>query len=197
MPVIDNDSWLEFAKQKVLNAIETHEKAADKLDTFLQWTWLIYTSIFTLGSLLSFIALDNIYQQIFLVLPIVVIMISRYYCTDVSMPGSEVVDLHDVQDIMAKFIDIVNIKKKKLKKARIATLISIFTIILALFGYNNSVSNKDIKVNSQNLKLKNELLKEENNNYEYQFNSLLNQKKLQCIQNNDTNYLKILKMFEK
>ena len=129
MAGIDRDYWLDFAKDGVSKSIESREKAADRLDTFLTWIWGIYTSVFALASLFNFVS-SNIWQLIWIGQPILIIMLSRYFCTLVSMPSSNDdsqmgADPNDVASIIDSFKLIVADKKRKLEIAKWATLISI------------------------------------------------------------------------
>ena len=218
MSGIDRDYWLDFAKDGVSKSIESREKAADKLDNFLGWTWLVYTSIFALGSLLNFVS-SNIWQLVWLAQPILIIMLARYYCAIVSIPStnnddSVRADPNDVANIIDCFILIVDDKRKKLKVAKIFTFISIFSITAALVGYNYCDPNKVIKQELQTKKLKKEISTQEvveikvqhsindsiksiNEFYDFQFQNIIKKKKLKCLENGDTKYLDSLKLLEK
>jgi hypothetical protein len=214
---IDIDYWLNFAKVRVTQNIENIEKDADKLDTILIWTWGIYISIFALASIFDFLS-SNIWQLIFVALPIFIIMLSRYLCTMVSLPSPKTDKIsanpNDVPSIVDSYNFIITDKKKKLKVAQIFTLISIFSIMIALVSYNYLDPNKDIKKEIKIMKLKKDLSNQEivkvkaqqnindsinsfNEYYSYQIQNILLQRKLKCIENDDTTCFKALKLFEK
>jgi hypothetical protein len=215
MAGIDRDYWLDFAKDGVSKSIESREKAADKLDTFLGWTWLVYTSIFALGSLLNFVS-SNIWQLVWLAQPILIIMLSRYFCAVVSMPSTNdddkvSADPNDVASIIDSFKLIVEDKKKKLQVAKIFTFISIFSITAALVGYNYCDPDKVLKQQIQTLKLKKDLSNQEvikpkqqittndsikavNDFYDYQIQNIIKTRKLDCIKKGDVKCLDTLKL---
>ena len=161
MACIDRDFWLDFAKESIVKAIETREKAADKLDTFLMWLWGIYTGIFTLASLLNYVSSD-VWQLIFVAPPVLIIMISRFFCLVVAIPGTQsgknaYADPNVVASIIDSYQITVEKKRKQLLVAKIAAFISILSICLALFGYNYFDPDKSIKQKIQAAKLNKEL----------------------------------------
>ena len=210
MAVIDRDYWLEFAKNGVSNSIASRENAAEKLDSFLTWIWSIYTGVFALASLFSFVSSD-IWQLIWVAQPVLVIMLARYFCTIVSMPSANndaqtSADPNDVASIIDSFILIVADKKKKLKVAKIFTLISICSLTAALVGYNYCDPNKELKQDIQIQKLKKELNENDvakvnpqtaindsiealNKYYDHRIEYLIKQKKLECVEKGDAKCL--------
>jgi hypothetical protein len=161
MAGIDKDFWLDFAKEGVANSIQNREKSAEKLDKFLEWIWSIYTSIFALASLFNFIG-SNIWQLIWAAQPILVIMLARYFCTNVSLPSTNnderfSADPNDVASIIDSYKFIVNHKKFKLKIAKLFTLIAIISLSASLVGYNYCDPNKALKQEAQIQKLKKEI----------------------------------------
>lgn len=214
MAGIDSDYWLDFAKDGVSKSIENREKAAEKLDTFLFWIWSIYTSIFALASLLNFIS-SNIWQLVLVTQPILIIMLSRYFCANVSIPSTNntgtSADPSDIPDIIKCYKNIVTEKERKLQTAKIFTFISMASLILAIAGYNYCDPDKALKQDIQTMKLKKELnslefvkvqqkindsIKSLNEYYDYQIQNILKQKKLECIESGDIKRLESLKLFE-
>ena len=218
MAGLDRDYWLDFAKEGVSKSIESREKGAEKLDSFLMWIWGIYTSVFTLASLLNYVS-TNIYQLIFVAQPILIIMLSRFFCAMVSMPSTNndenmLADTNDVASIIDSFKIIVASKKKKLLIAKISTIVSIISICAALVGYNYFDPDKQLKREIQTTKLQKELhdqsvlpvkaqqslndsLKVINDFYDLQMQNSIKKKKLKCIENNDQKCLDTLKTLEK
>lgn len=135
MAGIDRDYWLDYAKDAVSKSIDSREKAADRLDTFLLWIWGIYTTIFVLGSILDFLS-ANIWQLVVCAQPILVIMIARYTCIMVSMPTSVSADPAVVAEIIDGHTTMVLERKRKLNRAILLTLVSIVSLFVALVGYN-------------------------------------------------------------
>jgi hypothetical protein len=214
MAGIDSDFWLDFAKESVTHSIESLENDAAKLDTFLVWTWSIYTSVFVLASVFDFLS-SNLWQVIFVAQPILIIMLSRYLCTVVSLPLEKtkniIADPNDVASIIKSYNSVVEDKRKKLELAKIFTLCSIISITVALVCYNCLDPNKDIKQEIRIMKLKkdngyqevpkaqqniNDSIKSLNEYDSLQIQNILLEKKLKCIENNDTTCLKFLKLFE-
>jgi hypothetical protein len=214
MSAIDRDYWLDFAKDGVSKSIENREKAAEKLDTFLIWVWGIYTSVFALASLFNYMS-TNIYQLIFVAQPILIIMLSRFFCTMVAMPSTNndnkmLADPNDVASIIDSFKLIVKHKKRKLRIAIIFTFISIISISIALVGYNSFDPDKQIKRDIQTAKLNKDLhdklivpikmqqslndsIKTINEYYDLQIQNLLKKQKLQYIENQGQKCLDTLK----
>ncbi len=217
MAGIDRDYWLDFAKEGVSKSIESREKAADKLDSFLNWIWVIYTSMFALASLFNLVS-ANIWQLIWVAQPVLIIMMSRYFCTIVSMPSSNNddsirADPSDVASIIDSFQIIVLDKKRKLEIAKVFTFISILSITIALVGYNICDPDKKIKTEIQTMKLIRELSSQEvskdkkqqnindsiklvNDFYDNQILNILKQRKLKYLESNDIKGLEALKLLE-
>lgn len=207
MAGIDRDYWLDFAKDGISKSIESREKAAEKLDTFLGWTWIVYTSTFALGSLLNFVS-SNVWQLVWLAQPVLIIMLARYYCAVVSMPStnnddSVRADPNEVASIIDSFKVIVEDKKKKLSVAKYLTFISIFSITAALIGYNYCDPDKVLKNEIQRAKLRKELsnqyleeskkqqilndsIKLINDFYDIQMKNTIKRRKLDCLTTGDT-----------
>jgi hypothetical protein len=214
MAAIDRDYWLEFAKTGVGNSITKREEAASRLDTFLLWLWGIYTTSFALATLFNFVG-SNIWQLIWATQPILIIMLARYFCTDVSMPSinneqEKSADPNDVASIIDSFIVIVADKKRKLRLAKIFTLISIVSLCAALVGYNYCDPNKALKQRIQVEKLNKELssnavltplrlqtlndsIHSLNTYYDNRTQNWLKQKRLECLEKGDTQCLETLK----
>ncbi len=152
MAGIDRDYWLEYAKDGVSKSIESREKAADRLDTFLLWVWGIYTTIFVLGSILEFLSTD-FWQLVICAQPILVIMLGRFACNMVSMPTSINADPAVVAEIIDGHTNIVLARKKRLSFAILMTLLSIFSLFVALIGYNALDPQKQLKAELQKQKL--------------------------------------------
>ncbi len=208
MAGIDRDFWLEYAKNGVLGNITSTEAAAKNLDTFLMVLWTIFTTAFAVASFLD--ALSGTWWQIVLVgLPILVIMVARYYCTLVSLPsfkdGVEA-DPNIVEEIIDSYIIISHDKKNRLKIANQLTLVAILSVFIALVGYNQLDPNRAIK---DKIKL-NKLLKDEkdtykltdtsallrsnlhtkdiNDNLDKQSDSIIKSKKLEFLKGSDKKY---------
>lgn len=217
MAGIDIDLWINFAKGRISQNIENIEKDADKLDTFLIWTWSVYTTIFALASILDFLS-SNIWQLIFVALPILVIMVSRYKCTKVSLPSPEIDKISAYPNSVPSIIDsykfIITDKKRKLNVAKKYILFSIASIMIALVSYSYLDPNKDIKQEIKTMKLNKDLsnqviikvkaqqnindsIKSLNEYYSFQIQNILLQRKLECIENNDTSCFQAVKLFEK
>lgn len=156
MAGIDNDYWIEFGKERITKAIESREKAAEKLDTFLLWIWGIYTSLFALASFFDFLSGD-LKQLLFAGQPILIIIISRFFCLLVSMPTSVNADPAVAQEIISGFQEIVIKRKKRLSIAVSFTFVSILSLFIALVGYNYYDPNKNVKLGLQRAKLEKEL----------------------------------------
>ncbi len=204
MGQINNDFWLEFAKERASQSIKSRENAADKLDTFLQWIWGIYIGIFALASFFDAIS-SNIWLMICVVQPILVLMIARYFCHRVSMPnivkeGKFTTPVDDVQNIIDTFKLIVEDKKKKMIVARFLTLISILSLMISLVGYNYCNPEKTLKqqikiaalekelyLNRSALPKKQSVINDSINlvnlYLDAQIQHIIKQKMLECIQN--------------
>lgn len=216
MAIIDRDYWLEFARESVSKSIQTREDAATKLDEFLSWIWTIYTSIFALASLLGYVD-NDIRQLLSISQPILFIMWARLACKIVAMPSvtdSQNADPNVVPEIIESFQLIVADKKRKLRWAVFLTFVSMFSICIALIGYNLFDSNKEIKINLQAAKLKKDLhdqnfvdpksqqltnddLKLKNDFLDLSIQNEIKRRKLECVKTNDQKCLDSLKMIEK
>lgn len=144
MAGITRDYWLDYAMTNVSNSIVSRENAAKRLDDFLFYVWGVYTMVFALGSALQFLS-SSIAQLIVVIQPVFVIMLSRFFCVYVSMPGSVKADPNVVTEIIYAHTKIVSIKRRRLRNAIIATVISMLSLCAALAGYNALDPNLKLK----------------------------------------------------
>ncbi len=177
MPAVDDDFWLTFAQNGIKNSIENRDKAALRLDTFLNWLWSIYTSIFVLASIFNFLS-DNIWQLILVSQPIVIIILARFLCTIVSIPSKVEANPNEVKVIIEGYEKIVGKRSRRLKIALIAAMISMVSLGTAIIGYHLTDPNQEIKSEIRDLKLKKE-------QYELQMQTILDSEKLECLEQND------------
>jgi|GEM_PF-3554874 hypothetical protein len=210
MAGIDDDFWLEYAKSKVSKSLESRDEAAVKLDSFLSWLWVIYTSVFTLASLFNYMS-PSFCQLVFVAQPIIIIMLARFFCIMVSMPGSVAADANVIPEIIEGYQRILGNKITKLNIAIAATFISMLSLSIAIVGYNYYDPDKKIKSDIQQAMLKKELfdkkihqqsaindsIKLVNEYYEYQFQNEIKRRKLDCLKHNSLKCVDSLKTFEK
>lgn len=209
MAGIDRDFWLDFAKDAASKNIEVRELAADKINTFLEWVWNIYTLLFAIGSLFEIFGTDLL-RLILVSQPILIIMLARYCCLLVTMPSSLKANPNNISKIIEGYMLVVNAKAKKLNNALIATVISMISICIALIAYNVLEPNKDLKKELVQRKLLKELhentivvpsvrqgindsIKQESDFYEYKNQLYINYRRSQLLQSNDTTGINNLK----
>ncbi len=177
MTTLDRDFWLTYARNNVIESIENRNKAAKAIDTFLLWIWLIYTSIFALGSFFDQLSSD-LTHLITVAQPIFFIMLARWFCLWVQMPTSIKADPQVMEEIMDGYIEIVKSKKNRLKLALGSSLFAILSLTFALISFSHFDPNRRISTDIEQLELsrslregefdlllqerKNELLKEKN-----------------------------------
>jgi hypothetical protein len=149
MPLAVNDNdWFDYARKTIFNSNENLEKAAGKLDTFLAVLWSVYTAMFALGTLFNFLNSSG-WQLILLALPVLSMMIARYFCVEVSMPslfykskgktsgnGNDEFKPDDAKSIISSYKQVDARKRKNLKWANNFTLVSILFITAGLLLYN-------------------------------------------------------------
>lgn len=189
MAANNSDFWLDYVEKSITESRESRDKAAERLDTFLKWVWGIYTSVFALASIFDYLS-NSIIQLILVVQPIIIIIIARFYCTLVSMPGSASADPAVVEEIKKAHKQIVQRKIRKLNHALIAAIISIVSLCVALIGYNISDPSRDIKAEIQQLELEKERMENYQDPLQSTIDSLEQMKlyyelQLQIIQNKE------------
>lgn len=83
--MIDDKFWLNYAKVHTEKAVDTVNAGADKLDSFLTWSWTIYTTVFTAG--IFFNSIEGAYwSKIIMALPVIIIPIAKMLCIQVQLP---------------------------------------------------------------------------------------------------------------
>lgn len=143
---IDDEFWLKYQKDGINKSLASKEKAAARLDTILVSIWAIYTGIFATANLLNLVSY-NVCQLIWVSQPILVIMLAKLLCNLVLIPSCDDKDIayiNDVASIIESYKKMISNAKNDLKVAIVATLISIFSIIFAIVGYNQCDPNKKI-----------------------------------------------------
>jgi len=152
---IDDNYWIDYVKKSITESRNSRDKAAERLDTFLKWLWGIYTSVFALASIFDYLS-NSITQLIFIILPIILIIVARYFCTRVSMPDVNKVHANNVEEIIEEHNAILESKQKRLRWALIFTIISIVSLSVALVVYSLFDPNRDIKAEIRQLELEKE-----------------------------------------
>lgn len=184
--MIKDDFWLDFAENSIAKSIESREKAAEKLDTYVTFLWTLYTGIFTTAVITDLLDASTV-QLIWAALPIPVLLISKFLCTLVPMPSTLhnsklYADPNNVSSIIDAFKNIVKIKRNKLLRAQISTFVGIMCIPGALIGYNahSEVAKAAIKDQKNRIKIHEQKM---------DFNLALGEKRLKEL--NDNNLKKL------
>jgi len=138
LEIVDDAFWLKFAKDRVSNAIASRDEAAGKIDAFLNIAWSIYTLAFVLGTAFNVFDISmNI--RVIMALPIIILPISRYLCVSVQLPVDTNFATNVIEKIKEGYINILNKKKNRLLAAKLGAILSVLSIVLAVFLFKTSI----------------------------------------------------------
>lgn len=152
--LINDAYWLKYAKEKFDSSIKSRDEAASKLETFSTFLWTTYTAAFAIAAAFNTIS-DNPWKIIILVLPIILLLMTKYLCTYVQMPVDTDIDTVDPDKIANAHAEIVHRKIIRLRFAVVFSFVSTISLISSLITYkipdkNETISSLREKAEEQN-----------------------------------------------
>jgi hypothetical protein len=141
--MIDGPFWLKFAREHVLRAISERDEAAGKLDTLLTWVWGAYTTFFSAAVFVRRLT-DDLRVSLFIALPMLVIPVAKFFCTEVQLPISTSFYPNIPQSIQTDlYVKVIERKTRLLRGAKIWAGISVFLIGASLITLKLSSDASD------------------------------------------------------
>ncbi|MFA6151856.1 MAG: hypothetical protein WC716_11090 [Chitinophagaceae bacterium] len=133
MEIINDEYWLNYGKQGVINSVTARNEGALKLQNMVLWFWGLYTASFTIG--VSINAIDAPAWVLgFLGLPIITLIITYWLCVWTQLPIVSTFDPRIPYEIKSGYNRTVKEKNKRFNLALAGTLISSTILAFALFS---------------------------------------------------------------
>lgn len=133
MEIINDEYWLNYAKQAVINSITARNESAAKLEKMVLWFWALYTTSFTIGVSISLIDAP-IWVLGLLSLPIITLIITYWFCVWTQLSISSTFDPRIPYEIKLSYNRALEVKNKRFVFALGGTLLSSVVLSFALFS---------------------------------------------------------------
>ena len=135
MEIINDEYWLNYAKQSVINSITARNDGAAKLEKMTLWFWGLYTTSFIIGVTINLIDAPK-WVLVLLGLPIITLIITYWLCVWTQLPTirSITIDPRIPYEIRSDYNHSVKVKNKRYHYALGSTLISAILLAISLFS---------------------------------------------------------------
>jgi len=133
MEIINDEYWLNYAKQSVINSITARNEGAAKLEKMTLWFWGLYTTSFTIGITINLIDAP-IWIIVLLGLPIITLIVTYWLCIWTQLHIGSNFDPRIPYEIRSSYNDSVKVKDKRYHIALGSTLFSAIILAFSLFS---------------------------------------------------------------
>jgi hypothetical protein len=141
MEIINDEYWLNYGKQGVINSVTARNEGASKLEKMVLWFWGLYTASFTIGVSINVIDAPT-WVLAFLGLPIITLIITYWLCVWTQLPIVSTFDPRIPYEIKLGYNRTLKEKNLRFKLALGGTLFSSIILAFALFSLS-FVEKKD------------------------------------------------------
>lgn len=141
MEIINDEYWLNYGKQGVINSVTARNEGASKLEKMVLWFWGLYTASFTIGVSINLIDAPT-WVLGFLGLPIITLIITYWLCVWTQLPIVSTFDPRIPYEIKLGYNRTLKEKNFRFKLALGGTLFSSIILAFALFSLS-FVDKKD------------------------------------------------------
>jgi hypothetical protein len=133
MEIINDEYWLNYGKQGVINSVAARNEGASKLEKMVLWFWGLYTISFTIGVTINLIDAP-IWVLGLLGLPIITLIITYWLCVWTQLPTESTFDPRIPYEIKLGYNRTLKEKNFRFKLALGGTLFSSIILAFALFS---------------------------------------------------------------
>lgn len=133
MEIINDEYWLNYGKQGVINSVTARNEGASKLEKMVLWFWGLYTASFTIGISINLIDAPT-WVLGFLGLPIITLIITYWLCVWTQLPIVSTFDPRIPYEIKLGYNRALKEKNFRFNLALAGTLISSTILAFALFS---------------------------------------------------------------
>lgn len=130
--IVDDEYWLKYAKSITDNSISTVNDAAVKLETAAKTIWGVYSAGYVTEVVTKVFNIP-FWLQIFLALPIVILIYTYWSCTKVQMPVVSAFDPRIPEEIRNSYIHVLGIKNRHFQNAFVSTFVFVLVFAISLF----------------------------------------------------------------
>lgn len=133
MEILDDEYWLQYGKNTIVNSITSRNEAAAKLEKMTLWFWGLYTASFTIGVSINLIDAP-FWILILLASPVVSLIITYWLCILAQLPVTSEYDPTIPYEIKEGYNAGLKTKDTKFKLALWSTFLSALLLSGALFS---------------------------------------------------------------
>jgi hypothetical protein len=133
MEMVDDEYWLQYGKNTLVNSITSRNEAAAKLEKMTLWFWGLYTTSFTIGVSINIIDAP-FWILLLLASPIVLLILTYWLCTLAQLPVTAEYDPTIPYEIKEGYNAGLKTKDRRFKIALWSTFISALLLSIALFS---------------------------------------------------------------
>lgn len=133
MEMIDDEFWLLYGKNTLLNSITSRNEAASKLETMTLWFWGLYTTSFTIGVSINIIDAP-IWTLALLASPVVLLILTYWLCILAQLPVTAEFDPTIPYEIKEGYNAGLKTKNNRFRLALGSTFLSALLLCIALFS---------------------------------------------------------------
>jgi hypothetical protein len=133
MEIINDEFWLNYGKQGVINSVTSRNEGASKLEKLVISFWAFYTASFTIGVSINLIDAPTWVLGL-LGLPIITLIITYWLCVWTQLPIVSTFDPRIPYEIKSGYNRTVKEKIFRFNMALGGTLISSIVLAFALFS---------------------------------------------------------------
>jgi len=142
MEIINDEYWLNYGKQGVINSVSARNEGASKLEKMVLWFWGLYTASFTIGVSINLIDAPS-WVLGFLGFPIISLIITYWLCVWTQLPIVSTFDPRIPYEIKLGYNRTLKEKNWRFNLALGGTLVSSIVLAFALFSLS-FVNKKEI-----------------------------------------------------
>ena len=133
MEIINDEYWLNYGKQGVINSVTSRNEGASKLEKMILWFWGLYTASFTIGISINLIDAPTWVLGL-LGLPIITLIITYWLCVWTQLPIVSTFDPRIPYEIKLGYNHTLKEKNRRFNLALSGTLVSSIVLAFALFS---------------------------------------------------------------
>jgi hypothetical protein len=147
MEIINDEYWLNYGKQGIINSVTARNEGASKLEKMVLWFWGLYTASFTIGVSINLIDAPT-WVLGFLGFPIITLIITYWLCVWTQLPIVSTFDPRIPYEIKLGYNRTLKEKNWRFNLALGGTLVSSIVLAFALFSLSFVNKKETTVVNS-------------------------------------------------
>ncbi len=145
--IINDEYWLQYAKQSVENSITARNDGAAKLEKMVLWFWSLYTATFTIGVSINILDAPS-WVMTLLASPIVMLILTYWLCIWAQLPVTATYDPRIPYEIKEGYNHGLKVKNNRFHFALSLTFVSALLLAIALFSLSFVKKKENYNLNA-------------------------------------------------